>query len=301
MPPTNEIVIFGYGYLGTHLAQHFARLGLSVTVFTKRKIVSETQYHISFKKYSSVSDALKYNWRGVKFVFYASGRVDHSGFTVLSSSFFHEHFLGMTQLVDSGRLDHIEGFIYLGSSDEYGVSTNRMAFSEDALANPRTSYALAKQLSTQYLLQKSRSSNFPCIVLRPFLIYGPDQYPNRFVGRMLASFQNGVKFEIQNPMFYRDFLFLGDFLDFCSLLVGDFKLGSGKVFNVSSNQPVPLKDVGQLFNTLAKADTSVWSDETNSENQNYLFGSNERAFLHYGWKPATSLEHGLELCLEPRA
>ena len=207
----------------------------------------------------------------------------------------------MTQLVDSGYLDHIEGFIYLGSSDEYGVSTNRMAFSEDALANPRTSYALAKQLSTQYLLQKFRSSNFPCIVLRPFFDLWAGSISEPLCWQNVGCVTGRVKFEIQNPMFYRDFLFLGDFLNFCSLLVEDFKLGSGKVFNVSSNQPVSLKDVGQSFNTLARVDTSVWSGQANIQNQNYLFGSNERAFLHYGWKPTTSLEQGLELCLKLRA
>lgn len=298
MPPTKEIVIFGYGYLGTQLAQHFSQLGFYVTVFTKRKIVSETQHNISFIKYSSLLDAFQYNWRGVKFVFYVSGRVDHSDFKILSSSFFDEHFLSVTQLVDSGCLDHIEGFIYLGSSDEYGVSINPMAYREEALANPQTSYALAKQLSTQYLLQKYRSSNFPCIVLRPFLIYGPGQYSNRFVGKMVASFQKGKKFEIQNPLFHRDFLFLEDFLNFCSLIVADFALGSGKVFNVSSNHPVSLKTVGQLFNALVKTDTSVWSGQATDEKQNYLFGSNERAFQHFGWKPTTSLENGLSLCLK---
>ena len=42
-------------------------------------------------------------------------------------------------------------------------------------------YGQSKFKASKYLIHKFKKLNFPSIILRPYLIYGPNQEPNRFI------------------------------------------------------------------------------------------------------------------------
>lgn len=292
-----KLMVIGGSYLGIKVAVSSSNCGHNVTLATRTPQASKKQMFTVFH-YSKYADLITFDYSKIDFVIYATGKVDHSDFSVCESEFFAEHFLNVARLVDSGRLSHIKGFVYLGSSDEYGFSRCKIPFTESNAPSPLTSYALAKQLTTQYLMQKFRACNFPCVILRPFLIYGPNQPSNRLIGGIANALQSEKPYTIHNTGHYRDFLHIDDFLSFLRLTLGNFENVKGNVINVCSGQATSLAELGHMINDLSDCKCVSYSRTNKSQINNFLFGSNEKAFQLTGWRPQVSLIKGLSSCLQ---
>ena len=68
---------------------------------------------------------------------------------------------------------NIKRFVQIGSSDEYG--NIKAPQQEESREHPISPYSIGKLASTQFLQMLHRTEGFPAVILRPFLIYGPDK------------------------------------------------------------------------------------------------------------------------------
>ena len=293
-----KLLVIGGSYLGIKVAVSFSNFGHNVTLATRTSLAFDKPV-FTVLNYSKYADLITFDFSKFDFVIYATGKVDHSYFSVCESEFFTEHFFNVARLVDSGRLNHIRGFVYLGSSDEYGVSRCEVPFTETSLPSPSTSYALAKQLTTQYLMQKFRACNFPCLILRPFLIYGPDQPSNRLIGGVINALRCREPFKIHNTQHYRDFLYIDDFLSFLQLLLGDFENVKGNVINVCSGQATSLVDLGHMINDLSDSECVSFLLPASHILIVSCMGPMQKLIGLRDGDPKVSLIEGLNECLQP--
>ena len=76
----------------------------------------------------------------------------------------------------------------------------------------KSTYGKAKLMATNYLLKLNKKSNFPCTILRLYLIYGTHQDTNRLIPYTLNKCLNNENFSCSEGKQYRDFLFVEDLI-----------------------------------------------------------------------------------------
>ena len=57
-------------------------------------------------------------------------------------------------------------------------------------------YGQAKLFSTIFLMKENKKNNFPSVIIRPYLIYGPFQTPNRLIPYSIISCLKRKKFSL---------------------------------------------------------------------------------------------------------
>ena len=101
----------------------------------------------------------------------------------------------------------IKKFIQIGSSVEYGF--NNSPQKETLLTSVvklRSIYGKAKLKSTNLLLKEYKKKKFPCIILRPYLVFGPGQNDLRLIPYIIKKCLQNESFAcssiMKNKKFY---------------------------------------------------------------------------------------------------
>lgn len=139
----------------------------------------------------------------------------------------------------------------------------------------------------------------PCIILRPFNIYGPGQSTLFLLASILQQIKVGnKKIKLRDPNPRRDFVFIDDVADAIKLSVDTYYPNEITCFNIASGVSYSVREVSELivnllspyhpinfeFNTLDIRHSEI--DET--------VGSFSKIKRQLGWAPSFSLEEGIK-------
>ena len=115
---------------------------------------------------------------------------------------------------------------------EYG--NNEAPQIENQREDPISSYSCAKVAATYFLQMLHKTENFPVVILRPFLIYGPQQNDKRFIPQVIKGCLEKKEFPTSKGLQIRDFCFIGDFVGSIFSLI-DIVIGNDErsIFNDS--------------------------------------------------------------------
>lgn len=111
---------------------------------------------------------------------------------------FDTNFIGTYNLLESLDKAGFTGcFLYVSSSDVYGlVPEVEQPINEQRILQPRSPYAVSKIAAESLCFQWSQTSNFECIIARPFNHIGPGQ-SERFVisdfAKQLVEIKSGIR------------------------------------------------------------------------------------------------------------
>jgi len=160
-----------------------------------------------------------------------------------------DHFLHVTELIAALPRD-IDRFVHAGSAMEYGDSP--VPHREDMRERPLTPYAAAKVAATHYLQMLNRSVGFPCVILRPFFIYGPEQDKGKFVPWVIEQANLDRDIFMTKGEQTRDPICVADVAE-AFVRASIEKKAIGEVINVASGQPVTIGAIAKLISaTLRK-------------------------------------------------
>ena len=132
-------------------------------------------------------------------------------------------------LLISYSLKKIKRFVQIGSSDEYG--NNISPQSEDMREDPITPYSYAKTALTHFLQMLHKTENFPCVILRLFLVYGPRQKLDRFIPQVITGCLKNNEFDTSHGNQLRDFCYVDDIVQ-AILKSFENEEVNGKILNV---------------------------------------------------------------------
>ena len=167
-----------------------------------------------------------------------AGYVNHSD----SKKTFDSHYHGLKNLVDTLKNKKVKKFIQIGSSVEYGFinSPQRESVSTN-IAKLKSIYGKAKLKSSNLLLKEYKKTKFPCIILRPYLVFGPGQNNERLIPYIIKKCIKNKSFPCSDGRQIRNFIYVKDFVSvvYKSLFI---KI-SGKIINVGSNRNYSVKFV----------------------------------------------------------
>jgi len=194
------------------------------------------------------------------------------------------------------ELHNLKKLIYLGSCDEYGQGA--APFDEMQREMPVNSYGLSKLAVTNMLLALYHSHHLPSVVLRPTVIYGPNQGSEMFLSGMIQSLLINKDFLMTLGDQFRDFVYVDDVVGAIIkvLFAGDQM--NGKVVNIGAGVSCQIKKIAMLVANLIHPNAySYIRFGAVQYRQNEVMDYAVNIMLAkqlLGWYPNTPLEKGLQ-------
>tara|TARA_A100001011_G_scaffold377623_1_gene441516 strand:+ start:1299 stop:2231 length:933 start_codon:yes stop_codon:yes gene_type:complete len=294
------LVVGGTGFIGRHIVKKALQLGFNTTSLSKSNPNEKEKIKGVTYLVADIADKknLITNLDGKVFdyVINSSGYINHSNYSKDGNKIFDAHFNGVKNLIDCLKKDKIKKFVQFGSSDEYG--NNLAPQNENQKESPIAMYSSAKVASTYFLLTLYKTENFPSVVLRPFLIYGPNQGKDRFIPQIITGCINDEKFPTSEGIQLRDFLFIDDFVDVVFRILKN-KHVLGEIINIASGIPVSIRKVINIIVDTLKSGQPQFGQIKYRDGENMkLYADISKVKTLLNWSPKVDLETGIRKTIQ---
>jgi nucleoside-diphosphate-sugar epimerase len=290
------LIIGGTGFIGSLLTKEALNRGFNVTVLSlSSKKVNSNIKHVNYlfaniSNIEELSKVLKNNF--FHHVVNLGGYINHSNFSIGGSKIFDSHFLGLYNLIKCVNRRHLKSFVQIGSSDEYGSNVAPQKESQREL--PISPYSSAKTSATYLLQMLNRTEEFPVVILRPFLVYGPGQDKNRFIPQVINGCLSKNEFPVSQGEQLRDFCYISDFI---SAIISSFENyhAFGEVINIGSGRPIAIKEVINIIKNIIGFGNPKFGEIPYRVEENMaLYADITKANRLLNWSPKITLKDGLE-------
>lgn len=189
----------------------------------------------------------------------------------------------------------IKGFVYIGSSSEYGRS-NKPRSELDKL-NPETSYEATKGAGTLLTL----ASKVPSVIARPFSVYGKNEPLRRFIPLIYNSYKTGNLLKVGPGV--HDFIYIDDFiegLNFSMELLLSQKVQKD-IINFGTGIQTTNEELVKAFEEVSRSKIN-WesSDQKKSYDSNCWVCDTTYSREKYGYKTKINLIEGLDRYIKYR-
>lgn len=289
------LVLGGTGFIGTHLVKKILEMAAKITVVSlsgkKNKFDHQNVdfVKLDLNNYDEVSKF--FIDRSFDYIINLSGYIDHSSFWDGGFSTIETHLFSQINLIKNIHHLKIKKYVQIGSSFEYGNSNKYHL--ENEITSPYSSYGFAKASLTNFIKMLHVSSGFPGVILRLFLVYGPNQKTNRFIPYVIDNCLRDKKIHTTHGQQYRDFCYIDDVVN--GILSAAFEENAtGEVFNISSGQAVQTQKIVDIIRENIGSGKFVVGNHERDEDTNFLCGNIDKAKRILKWKPKISLEEGLK-------
>lgn len=291
------LILGGTGFIGTNLVKKLDSKKLIITVVGNQgqnKIEEDINYiYLNGKSISEISHLTQTKFT---YIINLMGYVDHSHFFASGRDVVRSHLIEMISFIENMNRDNLKKFVQIGSSDEY--SNEKSPQKEDKRSFSFSPYSFAKSASTDFLRMLNKSDNFPAVILRLFLVYGPHQKKDRFIPQLINGCLRNEKIPMTNGSQLRDFCYVSDVCEAIISCLDTDKI-EGEIINIASGKPVSILTVAKEINTLigqGELDIGNMPDRPNTNPK--LFADINLARKILNWSPKISLREGLSKTID---
>lgn len=289
------LVIGGNGFIGRKLSEQAGRLGWAVTCLSLHEPDAIEKDNNLGYIVADISDRQelrkKLNTLEFEYIVNLGGYIDHKLFFNGGRSLIKTHFEGVQNLVETLNRDRLKAFVQIGSSDEYGNAPAPQ--SENFRERPISPYSVGKTASTHFLQMLYRTEQFPAVILRLFLTYGPGQKPDRFIPQLIKGCIENRKFPASEGMQIRDFCYIDDTVNAIIMALQNGTI-HGEILNVGSGIPISIKKVIKLVQELVgKGEPDFGAIPYRKGENMELYAKINKITEKIGWKPEIDLLKGL--------
>ena len=289
------LIVGGNGFIGRNLTLYTVKNGYRTTVLSlntldvEEKIEGVNYIQADITNFKELQERVSV--RSFDYVVNLSGYIDHSVFLEGGNEVMSVHFDGLRNILKLINWRRVKRFVQIGSSDEYGNLPAPQ--NEEMREAPISPYSLGKVASTHLLQMLYRTENFPVVILRLFLVYGPGQSDNRFLPQIIQACASGSSFPTSAGEQLRDFCYVDDIIGGIILSLRSHDV-NGEVINLASGNPISIHDiinyvinrVGQGIPEFGKVPYRV------GENMK-LYADISKANKILGWSPHVPIEDGI--------
>jgi nucleoside-diphosphate-sugar epimerase len=291
------LIIGGTGFLGYHLAKKCLLKKWNVTSISTNKpkkirFLPKVKYIIlDITKKKLLLKKIKSNY---DYVVNFGGYVNHNE----KLKTYKSHYLGCKNLADLFNNKNIKSFIQIGSSVEYGnIKSPQNENDKIDVKKLRSTYGKAKLMATNYLLALNKKYNFPCTILRLYLVYGPYQDNNRLIPYTLNECLNDNTFHCSAGTQYRDFLFVDDLIKAIFKCFNNNK-SIGEIINIGSGKPFNVKWVILFIKNKINLGKPIFGKISFRRDEIFrLYPNIAKAKKILNWKPYTSFQNGIKIII----
>lgn len=225
-------------------------------------------------------------------------------------AYIDSNIVGFAHILEGCRHHGVEHLVYASSSSVYG-GNRTMPFSEHHnVDHPLSLYAASKKSNELMAHTYSHLYGLPTTGLRFFTVYGPWGRPDMALFKFTKAILSGEKIPVFNHgRHQRDFTYIDDIvegvirvLDRPALPNPDWdgfrpdpssSKAPWRVYNIGNNSPVELMDyIGAIEKALGKT-AKMEMLPLQPGDVSDTFADVSDLVEHFGYKPATPIEHGV--------
>ena len=201
--------------------------------------------------------------------------------------------LGTARLVEALAVAGCRRLVHIGSSLEYGPSSDPM--SEDDRLRPTVPRGAAKAAESIVCLVWAGALGVPALVLRPFSVYGPWEHESRLVPTALRATIDGTELRLTEPDVVRDFVYVGDVVEAIVRALEAPDGVDGEIVNVGSGVQTTVEELVATIGRVVGRETHVrhGAYPVLAHDSRTWVADVERARRLLGWESSTPLEEGL--------
>ena len=287
------LIVGGTGFLGHHLVKKcqtkFIVTSISLNIPKREKKIKGVRYLIAdISKKEHLIKKIKTNF---DIVINLGGYINHKNKNLAVKT----HLNGCKNLVNFFSNKNIKLFIQIGSSTEYGKQKSPNL--ENMKCNPKTIYAQSKLNASKYLINFSKKYNFPCVILRFYQVYGPEQKQDRLIPMVINSCLDDLRFNCSSGIQEKDFLYITDAINAISKCFNNNKI-IGKIINIGSGQKISIKKlIYKIIKETGFGKPMFGVLKMRSDEPKNSYPNIKRAKKILLWRPKISLEKGLRMTI----
>lgn len=183
-------------------------------------------------------------------------------------------------------------FVQTGTAEEYGAGT--APFRESAPLKPVSAYSASKAAATLFSEMYHRTLGCPIVILRPFLVYGPGQPPDKLIPQAILAALTHRDFPMTTGEQTREFTYIDDIVK--GYLQAVTTPGAvGHTINLGTGETHRVIDVVRQIMQLtgSRMTLKIGAIPTRPGEIWTYQCDNTKARKILGWKPAVSLSEGL--------
>lgn len=288
------------GFIGSQLRKRLINSDCKVVSLTRNLSFRSSSDHlvVDLCDRDALSEAINYVKPHLVFHLAADKTRFFGDYSALQKSL-ETNLIGTINLVESClKNSQIDRFIMLGTCEEYG--NGQTPFHENQREMPISSYSYTKTAAIHLLQTLHRTIDFPVIILRPTIVYGPGQGLDMFLPALIESLLSRQVFKMTHGNQSRDYIYISDLVEACYTAIESDVIG--QVINIGSGHALPIRELALLVAHLIGNDADKLLDfgalpERKNEIINYSVDL-EAATQYLRWRPQVSLEEGLRLTIE---
>lgn len=233
-----------------------------------------------------------------QYVFHLAASKNRSDHIAAYYDTIETNLIGSLNLFNAVRqTKELQAVVIMGTVDEYGsVET---PFLEGTNEKPSNAYGLSKLCVSKLAEVLYMTEQFPCIMLRPTVAYGPGQGAEMFLSSMIKSLACDEEFKMTLGEQERDFIYISDVVD-AIVKAALTPEAIGETINVGSGVSVSLASIALQVESLMGKQGLIRLGEVayrKTEPMHYAVKINKAKEL-LGWEPKISLEQGLMRMIE---
>ena len=190
-------------------------------------------------------------------------------------------------------------FIHVSTDEVYGECLDGN-FDETAPLRPNNPYSASKAGAELLVTSYINSFNFPAIITRANNVYGPHQFPEKLIPKLLLQGLRGKSLTVHGSgSSIRNYLYA---TDAAQAFIAILQRGAlGQTYNISGKQECSTLNIAQNIQALLPKNgaPAPHIQHVRDRFHNDKRYSVDATKLHnLGWTPHVTLEEGLQACLD---
>lgn len=216
----------------------------------------------------------------------------------LSDPFIDTDFKGTHILLEAIRKHPVRRFVHISTSEVYG-SAQKVPMDETHPLLPQSPYAAAKAGADRLVYSYFLTYGLPVIIIRPFNVYGPNQYPEKLIPFFVTNAILG-----KNLLIYGDGKNTRDWTNVSDCVRGIWKALmmediEGETINLGSEEEVDVISIAKFILDILcpNTETRVPKTEFIGDRPGHvkrLLADNSKAKKLLGWEPEIKFNDGLK-------
>ena len=311
MKKKSILVTGGLGFIGSNLVEHLIKSNYFVVIIDKKtyssnlsnlKKIDKKKYKLFFLDINNGDKILKilkkYNPISV-FNLAAETHVDRSidNPQIFIKSNVNGVLVLLEQIKKYTRYNKKIKFIHISTDEVYGDVPKEKKSTESDPYKPSSPYAASKASSDHLIKSYFRTFNLPIIITNCCNNYGPKQFPEKFIPKMITNLIENKNLPIYGKgINEREWIHVDDH---CKALIKIFKKGKiGENYNIGSGEIVS-------NNSICKKLINIFRHKLKKKNKSKIFyvkdrpghdlryALNSKKLKKLGWKKEYNLDKGL--------
>ena len=293
------------GFIGSHLTERLVESGATVRALVHYNALGsrgwlEESPHKSEMKIVAGDicdrDSVKAASQDVEVIFHLAALIAIPYSYHAPSSYVRTNVEGTLNVLQAAREQKVKRIVHTSTSEVYGTA-RYVPIDEAHPLQGQSPYSASKIAADKMAEAFHCSFGLPVVTVRPFNTFGPRQSARAVIPTIIGQSLKDGKARLGNLQPTRDLNFVSNIVD-GFLAAGSEGVANGQTVNLGSGREISIGDLAKLIGKLTGRSITIESEEQrirpDKSEVERLLASNQLAESVLKWKPAITLEQGLE-------